>query len=213
MCKHILLKLTQSWQPQSTTNPKVVDRQIQTVCLSNQPTGLCLFLHNNKNNRLKEHLLPKSWQFWAEIGAKTPQDLFALLNVIVDWEVWFCEQLSVSSWLSFTCEKILPKELRWFYVKERVCFSILDRSQPLFLLRTSGKVILKVNLARLSPFSNPLLCNLVKDGSSLKNLLARPVLECVFVVAGVLCLMCQCVFYHGYQQCFVLPRTTPNQKL
>ena len=41
MCKHILLKLTQSWQPQSTTNPKVVDRQIQTVCLSNQPTGLC----------------------------------------------------------------------------------------------------------------------------------------------------------------------------
>ena len=35
--------------------------------------------------------------------------------------------------------------------KVRVCFSILDCSQPLFLLRTSEKVILKVNLARLSP--------------------------------------------------------------
>ena len=115
-----------------------------------------------------------------EIGAETAQDVFALLNVIVYWEVCFCEQLSVPSCLSFTCEKILPKELRRFYVKERVCFSILDRSQPLFLLRTSGKEILKVNLARLSPFSNPLLYNLVIDGSSLKNLLARPVLECVW---------------------------------
>ena len=58
--------------------------------------------------------------------SENPLDLFALLNVIVDWKVCFFMQVSVASCLSFTCEKILPKELRRFYVEELVCFSVQD---------------------------------------------------------------------------------------
>ena len=130
-----------------------------------------------------------------EIGAETAQDLFALLNVIVYWEVWFCEQLSVPSCLSFTCEKILPKELRRFYAEKLVCFSILDRSQPLFYFAPQEKWFSK-SIWHITCLycSNPFLCNFAINGTSLKNLLVRPVLECVFVVAGVLYRMCQCVF-------------------
>ena len=180
MCKHILLKLTQSWQPPSTTNQKLLtDKSKLFVCqISRLGFAYSYITIIITITHWKDMYFPKSWPCWSEIGENSSG--FICSAECYCWLGGLVLRATISAILSFIHLWEDPTQRAAKVLCRRTSLFLHPRplSAP-FLFRTSGKVILKVNLARLSPFSNPFLCNLVIDGSSLKNLLARPVLECV----------------------------------